>query len=179
MEAKMSELTSNIVERKDAQSLFAEYNQRYFGGLLPRYKALITNNQSRCERRKRRIYINPQTGDVSVILLHEMVHAAVGLGHGKVWLDEIRRLADLGAPLQEELEKYDPKNEVTLKQLRSEFFDAGLNAPADLTWSDVRKCMGHEWGLTDKDGRAKNRRWSRYLRRARREWSRGRAIANA
>ena len=105
----MSELVSNGGECKDPQSLFTEYNQLYFGGRLPRYQVLLTNNTSRCERRKRRIYINPDTGDVSVILLHEMVHAAVGRGHGKVWRDEVRRLVELGAPLQEELKRCAPQ----------------------------------------------------------------------
>jgi hypothetical protein len=75
---------------QEPQSLFTEDNQRYFGGRLPRYKVLLTNDLSRCERRKRRIYINPDKENVSVILLHEIVHAAVGRGHGKVWRDEVR-----------------------------------------------------------------------------------------
>ncbi len=174
----MSGLVSNSGERKDPQSLFAEYNQLYFGGRLARYKVLLTIDHSRCERRKRRIFINPDTGDVSVILLHEMVHAAVGTGHGKVWLAEGKRLVELGAPLQEELERYAPQNQVTLKELLAEFFDAG-QASLDWAWPEVRCYLGYKWGITDKHGRAKSRRLSRFLRRARREWSRGRALASA
>ena len=98
MEATMSEVVSNAAECKNLQSLFIEYNQRYFGARLPRYKILPTNDRCRCEWHKRRIYINPHEDDASVSLLHEMVHAAVGRGHGKVFLDEVRRLVELGAP---------------------------------------------------------------------------------
>jgi hypothetical protein len=174
----MSELVSNGSECKDPQSLFSEYNQRYFGGRLPRYKVLLTNDHSRWEGRKRKIYINPENEDISVILLHEMVHAAVGRGHGKIFRDEVRRLVELGAPLQEELKKYAPENQITLKQLLGEFFDAS-QASLDWTWPEVRRHMGYMWGITDKNGRAKSRRLSRFLRRAHREWSRGRALAIA
>jgi hypothetical protein len=179
MEATMSELVSNGGECKDLQSLFAEYNQRYFGGRLPRYKVLLTNDHSRWEGRKRKIYINPDQGDVSVILLHEMAHAAVGRGQGKKFLDEVRRLVELGAPLQEERKRYAPENQITLKQLLAEFFDAGPDAPDDWTWPEVRRFLGYKWGITDKHGHANSRRLSRFFRRARREWSRGRALAIA
>ena len=175
----MAELVSNGGECKDPQSLFAEYNQLYFGGRLPRYKVLLTNDHSPCERRKRKIYINPDKEDVSVILLHEMVHAAVGFGHRKKWLDEVRRLAELGAPLKEEIQKYSPEKETSSKQLLDEFFEAGQDVPPDWTWAEVRRYLGYKWGITDKYGHAKSRRWSRFLRRARREWSRGRALAIA
>jgi hypothetical protein len=175
----MSEPVSNGGECKDPQSLFTEYNQLYFGGRLPRYKVLLTTNHSRCERRKRSIYINPDKEDVPVILLHEMVHAAVGPGHEKIWRDEVRRLVELGAPLQEELKRYAPENQISLKQLLGEFFEAGLYAPPDWTWSEVRREVGYKFGITDKDGLAKSRRWSRFLRRARREWYRGRALVYA
>ena len=108
-----------------------------------------------------------------------MVHAAVGMGHGKAFLDEVRRLVELGASLQEELKRYAPENEISLKELLAEFFEAGLNAPDGVTWSEVRRSEGYKWGLTDKRGCATSRRWSSFLRRARREWSRGRATANA
>ena len=179
MEATMSELVSIGSECKDPQSLFSEYNQRYFGGRLPPYKVLPTTCVSRCEWSKRKIYISPSKEDVSVILLHEMVHAAVGRGHGRVFRDELRRLVELGAPLQEELERFAPENQITLTQLLAEFFEAGLNAPDDWTWPEVRRHMGCMWGITDKNGRAKSRRLSHFLRRARREWSRGRALAIA
>lgn len=179
VEFNVSELVSNGGDRKDLQSLFTEYNQLYFGDRLPRYQVLLTNNTSHCERRKRRIYINPQTESANVHLLHEMAHAAVGRGHGKVFCDELRRLVELGAPLQEELKKYAPQNAITPKQLLSEFFEVGLDGPPDMTWLEVRCDQGYKWGATDKHGRARSRRWSRFLRSARREWSRGRAIANA
>jgi hypothetical protein len=173
----MSELISNGGGCEDPQSLFTEYNQKYFGGRLQRYQVLLTSDTSHCERRKRRIYVNPDIGDVSVILLHEMVHAAVGTGHGKVWLDEGKRLVGLGAPFHEELERCAPENQVTLRQLRPEFFDAGHQSPG-WTWPEVRCYLGHKWSITDKQGHAKSRRLSRFLRGARREWSRGRALAN-
>src|ERR1035437_2198605 len=152
----MSDLISNGVDCKNLQSLFTEYNQLYFGGRLPQYKVLLTKDHSHIERRKRKIYINLDKEDASVPLLHEMVHAAAGLGHGRRWLNELRRLADLGAPLQEELERCAPENQISLKQLLAEFFDAGLSAPPDVTWAEVCKRMGYEWGFTDKHGRAKN-----------------------
>jgi hypothetical protein len=174
----MSESVSNGGECKNPQNKFAEYNQLYFGGRLARYKVLLTIDHSHCERRKRKIYINPNGEDVSVILLHEMVHAAVGPGHGKKWLDEVRRLVGLGAPLREELQKYSTEKTVGSKQLLDEFFEVGLDAPPDFTWPEVRRDRGYKWGITDKNGRAKSRRWSRFLRKARRKWSEGRAIAH-
>ncbi len=178
MEDIMSELISNRGECKDPQNMFAEYNQLYFGGRLPQYKVLLTIDHSRCERRKRRIYINPDGEDVSVILLHEMVHAAVGSGHGKKWLDEVRRLIELGAPLQEELQRYSTGIVATSKHLLDEFFDAGMDAPPDWTWPEIRRYLGYRSGITDKHGSARSRRLSRFLRRARSEFSRGRAFAH-
>ena len=179
----MSELVSNGGECKDPQSLFAEYNQLYFGGRLPRYKVLLTNvlnpDCGRCERRKRRIYMNPDNDDVSVILLHEMVHAAAGRGHGKKWLDEVKRLVEFGAPLKEEIKRYAPEKVINTNQLLGEFFQVGMDTPPDWTWPEVCRQEGYRWGITDKHGRAKSRRWSRFLHRARREWYRGRALAYA
>jgi hypothetical protein len=179
MEGNMSELVANGAECKNPQSLFTEYNQRYFGGCLPRYKVLPTNDNNRWEERERTIYTNPGKENVSVILLHEMVHAAVGMGHGKKWMDEARRIVGLGAPLQEELKRYDPENVNSPKQLLGVFFEAGLDAPLDWTWPEVRRHLGYTWGITDKNGKAKSRRWSRFLRSARRKWSDGRTIAHA
>ena len=185
----MAEPASKAVQRKELQSLFMDYNQRYFGGRLPRYKVLLSNTDlqffadlngesGRCERRKRKIYINPHKGDASVTLLHEMVHAAVGMGHGKVFLDEVRRLAELGAPLQKELKRYENVvSGITREQLLEEFFELGLSGPDNMTWPEARSRLGLKWGLTDKHGRAKNQDWAAFLRRAHRKWSQGRALA--
>src|SRR5260370_13338810 len=156
------------------QDLFDQYNKRYWRGRLPRYKVLVTDKYTggRCEKRQRMIYINPSTpAVVSRTLLHEMAHAAVrGNGHNKVWLDEVKRIVRLGAPLEQELARYAPENAIHPAQILAEFYDAGCEAEDTVTCRQLRRSLGYEYGSLDKEGRAADEYSARFLEQARREW---------
>ena len=161
------------------QDLFDQYNNRYWRGRLPRYKVLVTDRYTggRCEKRQRMIYINPSTpAVVSRTLLHEMAHAAVrGNGHNKVWLNEVKRIVRLGAPLKQELAGYASKNAINREQVLGEFYDAGCEADDTFTWRQLRRSLGYEYGYVDKEGRAADKYAAQFLEQLRREWLRGRA----
>jgi hypothetical protein len=95
--------------RQSLLRLSRDYNQWYWGGRLP--EALIV-----CARLfdesgefygmaagRTLILIDPalhkNSADIRETLLHEMVHIAVGGGHGKRFLREIERLMREGAPI--------------------------------------------------------------------------------
>src|SRR5271165_3590458 len=165
--------------RVNAQALFDRYNRRFWQDRLPHYTVLVTDKYTggRCDERRRVIYIHPSSPmGLSRTLLHEMAHAATNGGHGKRWQDEIRRLLWLGAPLKEELDQYSPKKAVHLAQILGEFHDAGCEADDSVTWRQVRLRLGYEWGFVDSKGLSPNKSGARILRKARREWLRGRAL---
>src|SRR5437762_6792559 len=109
-DSRMIDTRLTAEEHARLRSLFDLYNQQYFAGRLPRYKVALSDRykHSRCFKGERKIYINPD-GEISDDLLHEMVHAAIGYGHGKLFLMEVKRLVELGAPLQKDLNGYATK----------------------------------------------------------------------
>ena len=113
---------------------------------------------------------------ISRLLLHEMAHAAAkGNGHGKTWSNEIRRLIRLGAPLKKELAQYTHKEVVDQFQILEQFYDTGCEAEDSITWTQVRRRLGYEYGFVDIEGRVADQYSARFLEKARREWLRGRA----
>ena len=105
------------------QQLFHDFNDRYFAGRLPDYRVRVVRQMScqhqgslhhfdgECRRRERAITLAGQTvlggarlthteEDMRQILIHEMAHAATNDYHGLKWRGEMRRLAQLGAPVQ-------------------------------------------------------------------------------
>lgn len=97
---------------KQLRDLFAEFNRRYFGGRLSRYRVLFgeiipgadIGACGYCDRKERTILlyraIRYDRHIVNEILLHEMVHAAKGIYHGDRFFLELKRLDDAGAPVK-------------------------------------------------------------------------------
>jgi len=99
--------------------LFDDFNDQYFGGRLPRYRIKVVKRLrvrrkvdkdlnrlgavGVTDRRGRLIQIRSGQSDEQQIetLLHEMVHAVAGNGHGKPFCDELERIKALGAPTNE------------------------------------------------------------------------------
>jgi hypothetical protein len=53
------------------------------------------------------IYLTSGKKDIMTpVLIHEMAHANSNIHHGKVWLAEMTRLAELGAGTEEEIDWY-------------------------------------------------------------------------
>jgi hypothetical protein len=88
------------------QDLFDEYNAKYFGGRLPRYRVRfvdfsIVNRlgwEGECFPDRRLIQIRkqlPKGTNTGRVLLHEMCHIG-SFGHGRRFRDRLRRLADQG-----------------------------------------------------------------------------------
>jgi hypothetical protein len=47
-----------------------------------------------CQSSEKTIYINlPESGDLNLVLIHEISHAVAGVGHGRRWLDRMRKAA--------------------------------------------------------------------------------------
>jgi hypothetical protein len=96
---------------------FGELNRVYFGGGLPRFKVLLCSKPKNfghnvagyCLSRKREILIRNGLGERATLqtLVHEMVHAKLSESntsqenelHGRSFVEELRRLRALGAPL--------------------------------------------------------------------------------
>ena len=97
---------------KQLRDLFTAYNERYFGGRLPRYRVVFrvvmpgaeigACGYTDCKRRTILLYsgIRHDRHIVDEMLLHEMVHAANGPYHGDKFLFELKRLDDAGAPIK-------------------------------------------------------------------------------
>jgi hypothetical protein len=107
------------------QEKFDDFNRRYFERRLPDYKILVVYDAwywstERCGLRDelspafdslgfidvggRQIFIRFHTELESGLtmvntLIHEMAHAAAGVGHGAAWQAEMVRLKQLGAPV--------------------------------------------------------------------------------
>jgi SprT-like family len=95
------------------EKVFKSFNEKYFQGKLPKYKILIGSrcknfahlSAGYCSVSDRKIFlrsgvsknVTPQT------LTHEMIHAKLWWltknGHGKAFVNELRRVRKLGAPL--------------------------------------------------------------------------------
>jgi hypothetical protein len=97
------------------QTLFDEFNVRYFAGKLPVYQVHVVFDLHRAAKEpvsgwfvssglirfeQLRIYIR-YTNDppMDETLIHEMAHAATNGDHGEEWLKEMARLKAEGAPV--------------------------------------------------------------------------------
>ncbi len=104
-------------DNKQYQALFDEFNQRYFGGKLPRYRIQVVDCISLEEgdeipldyegeniRHRRLILLKRMVkADMISTLLHEMAHTATDDAHTKRWGKEIERLCRAGAPISEDI----------------------------------------------------------------------------
>src|SRR5436853_4138252 len=121
----------------DAHKLFQELNQQYFKGQLPEYEIVLREDLradcGKCDKKTRQLHLAAKITDnvsderLTKLLLHEMAHAAAPRsGHGKMWLAEMKRLADMGAPTREDWETYqDRKRTITNRDIEAEAFDMG------------------------------------------------------
>jgi predicted SprT family Zn-dependent metalloprotease len=96
------------------EQLYAEYNQKYFGGLLP---MMPVRWSKKCSRAHGAEFLDYQNGTYEILfnpclqsldkytkltLLHEMCHVQNRLKkqrdlHGPLWQRDMRRLARIGA----------------------------------------------------------------------------------
>jgi hypothetical protein len=169
------------VLQPQCQELFDTYNQRFFGGRLPPYRIILSDRYSSgmhgiCRKKQREILLRTSLPDKELprVLLHEMAHAAVPKsGHGKLWLAEMLRLAEMGAPTREDWETYqNPPKTARLREAAADAYDAG--GGTDASWRVVRYQIGSMYGLTDDTGRAVSKSAARALRRCWKEFRKGR-----
>jgi SprT-like family len=170
----------------EAEQLFSKFNERYFDGRLPSYRIVFINDprvglHGECLKSKREIHLSASLSgeQLTKTLLHEMAHAAVPRpGHCKGWLAEMRRLANLGAPTNEDWEAYqDRRRTITPKDMKSEAFEVGCECAR--TWAVVRPQFGLRFGLTDAHGRAHSKTAAKVMQSLRRQFSRGQRLCKA
>ena len=90
---------------KASGKLYSELNARYFGGRLPPYRivrnlSVLGEFDGRCDLEHRTIRIKRGLSAVPErerqTLLHEMIHVAVGYGHGAAFQEQLAALARQG-----------------------------------------------------------------------------------
>jgi hypothetical protein len=168
------------VTEQECQKLFQTYNLQFFSGRLPAYRIIRSNRyvkgaNAMCRKKQREIHLGAELQGITLkkCLLHEMAHAATNVGHGKLWLTEMHRLAEMGAPTREELNDYkDPAKRVGTREIAAEVYDAGFET--DLPWRDVRSRFGREYNLIDDRGRSESKGAANLLKRFRKEFWKGR-----
>jgi len=165
----------------NAQTLFHKLNTQYFNGQLPHYRVVTSDEfgsgpHGLCRKREREIHIGTSLcgKELTKVLLHEMAHAAVPTrGHGRAWLAEMQRLADMGAPTREDVEAYqNPARTISKKDIKSEAYDTGCEW--DISWAKARPIIGHKYGLTDVHGRSQSKGAAKLMQELRRQFCKGR-----
>jgi hypothetical protein len=179
-----AEVTTSVqrlspMSQEELQKLFNHYNRKYWRARLPVYAVAVStrHNGGYCDKRLRVIFIHPNIAsedqDAKRTLLHEMSHAAVSSGHGKLWKAEMRRLRRRGAPIRErDMTDYETKNALTPTYFLRSIFDAGVELPNE-TWSRIKRSFGYQNGLVDDQGRANDRRAAHLLEKCRYEFIKG------
>jgi len=95
----------------DLESLYAEYNKKYFGGQLPkipvRWGKVDEGHAAEFLHHPLEIVVHPTIKRCGldkyskILLLHEMAHVKLRdrkiKDHGRVWVNEMKRLARIGA----------------------------------------------------------------------------------
>lgn len=95
----------------DLESLYAEYNSKYFGGELPkipvRWGKVEEGHAAEFWPSTMEIVIHPTIRRcgldkyTKILLLHEMAHVKLRdrriKDHGRIWTNEMSRLANIGA----------------------------------------------------------------------------------
>jgi hypothetical protein len=145
------------------QNLFDRYNHKYFGGALSKYRVIVSDrygSHGMCRRKQREIHISYGLKGLLLrrTLVHEMAHANSNGGHGNSWLNEMRRLAELGAPTKQDIRMYTRKETITTGHdgLIGMMEDAGFEIADANKWKDLRLSEGYSYGLVDKNGRAES-----------------------
>ena len=112
------------------------------------------------ETRTIRITHLPDGDEGTLLLIHEIAHAASNWGHGKKWQCRMERAAvaaegmgrtELAGLLRKEIAGYrDPVARVTAGLVYQEISDAVVEAP-DLTFLQVVDCLRRDYGLSRKE----------------------------
>ena len=128
---------------------FHEFNEKYFHSKLPAYSIRTTGHVSsvgedgRTDRKNHVIWVFRRDDQVGV-LLHEMAHASVGLGHGPKWRNEMTRLRSMAAPLTA------GDGEVGPIRLKRDFFESTaqetLSTSPEMTYTQFVKYFGMDYG---------------------------------
>ena len=115
----------------EAQAQFHEFNQRYFGGKLPRYRVRVVDyipkqrEHGHINRKQRLICLLAGHQDACMIatLLHEMAHAATNDQHADRFMEEMKRLLSVSAPItyEADIKPYKEKERFTPKRLTRTF----------------------------------------------------------
>jgi SprT-like family protein len=100
--------------RANAQHLFNQFNREFFDGALSGYRVVVCDLHERGlwagehSRKEQTIYIHSKLEGRALdrTLLHEMAHANSNDYHGAKWLQEMDRLAQLGADTEYEASLY-------------------------------------------------------------------------
>jgi len=102
------------VESARFQETFRLFNTKYFAGQLTEYEVLVVYDigvwigevswnpsAGYIDLEKRRIFIrlSPLRGSMESMLIHEMAYASADPSHGDKWINEMKRLKGLGAPV--------------------------------------------------------------------------------
>ncbi len=97
---------SLAAENAKYRGLFVQFNEKYFGGKLPRYRVMVVDQITRGGQcgmhfKKNRIIklVRMSEEEMTETLLHEMVHARVGDSHRERFCAEMDRLERIGAPV--------------------------------------------------------------------------------
>ena len=120
-ESTLREIASSILQAelpglsRHFQTLFDEFNVRYFAGKLPAYQVHVAFDLHRAAKEpvyrgvvitglirlgQRRIYLRyTNSPPMEGTLIHEMAHAATNDDHDEEWLKEMVRLKAAGAPV--------------------------------------------------------------------------------
>ena len=112
------------------------------------------------ETRTIRITHLPDGDEGTVLLIHEIAHAASNWGHGKKWQARMERAAvaadamsrpELARLLRKEVAGYrDPVARVTARLAYQEISDAVVEAP-DVTFLQVVDCLRRDYGFSRKE----------------------------
>jgi SprT-like family len=155
---------------KRLERLFARYNRRYWNGKLPAYSVRVdsTSLGAYCYRKTRTITMNVESmrsdREVRSVLVHEMVHAATGLGHGATWQVEMARLKAAGAPTSSNDYWLVGGRGPSAAMLR-ECEDAIQRAAGD--WEAFLRWLGYRFGHTDSHGRPRGAASARLMNKLR------------
>jgi hypothetical protein len=142
-------------DMKSLPELFDEYNERFWGGRLPKYQIKLFKDLLKdgyCLSEDRTIFIREGLDDEKTrrVLLHEMCHHKTPY-HGKKFMAQFEHLAEMGETwVIDEIELY--KNSPTWNQimgdLRNDLSDWAFSVDESVTFSDVLKALARDLGLT-------------------------------
>lgn len=145
---------------KRYQAMFGEFNQRYFAGRLPPYQVYVVpdlhgGHDGEVRRKFRAIHLKKRPEATMIpILLHEMAHVATNNFHARKWLEEMERLKQEGAPINEE--DLEP-DEIGLKKRISHYaFVLAMDDPR-LTVRQFVRYLVSERGLADSQAQLRQR----------------------